>query len=375
MKKLAVILTAAAVLFGFGASAFAMEIYEPEARAAKLAEEQASIIIIAGEMDFGMMTSFEYSEGSANFLNLYMDITLWPDEYNTAFIEIASLNSDFSSGVDLGANITYAFITTRLGDYFGLPVGVEAEIGKTNLNSNKFEVTAHAYERTFIRQTLDPVPFKLTVDADVVTAKLGFGFGQENGAPFDAEEGAQNDFGVYFFIPVDMAEIEIFYIALDNADLQGTLGFDVKAVGLMNGMLGLAAGFAYDVAAEDPDPSWFWGAGVEVIYAPAELGVSINGAEEAELWQLGVDLDVAVTDFFGIFFGLGLLLDDIAPSTFNGLEGSVYIDTGSTAWYFGHVYADADNQVTGFGYAGVNTGLDTMYGPEGGFFISANIDF
>jgi hypothetical protein len=362
------------VLFGFGASAFAMEIYEPEMRAAKMSEEKASVLIISGEMDFGMMTSFEYAEGSANYANLYMDITLWPDEYNTAFVEIASTSSNFSSGTALGANITYAFITTRLGDYFGLPVGVETEIGKTSLNSNKYEVTAHAYERTMVRTTLDPVPFKVTVDADVVTVAFAMGFGQNNGGAF-VTDGEQNDVGIYFFIPVDPAEVEVFYLALNNPDLEGVFGVDAKVTGLMNGMIGFALGFAYNVAAVDPAPAWGYGFGVEVIYAPAELGVSINGMEETELNQVGIDLDVAVTDFFGIFFGLGLLLADGAPSTFNGLEGSVYIDTGAASWYVGYVYADADNQATGFGYAGINTGLATMYGPEGGFFISANIDF
>jgi hypothetical protein len=355
-----------------------MEIYEPEARAAKLAEEKASIIIITGEMDFGMMTDFSYENGSANFANLYMDFTLWPDEYNTAFVEIASNASNFSTGANVGANITYAFITTRLGDYFGLPVGVEAEIGITNLNMNDYEVTSHAYERTLVDTDLDPVPFKLTVDADVVTAAVGIGFGQNNGVVAPAVEGARNDFGIYFFIPVDVAEIEIWYFALNNPDLEGVLGFDVKAVGLMNGMIGFAAGFAYNVAATGGASEWAYGAGVEFIYAPAEFGVSFNGADGAELAQLGIDVDVAVTDFFGIFFGVGLLLDDtLGPDTFNGLEGSLYIDAGAASWYFGYVYASADNNASpaGFGYAGVNTGLATMYGPEGGFFISSNIDF
>jgi hypothetical protein len=386
MKKLGVILTAAAVLFWFGASAFAMDIYEPEMRAAKMADEKASVLIVSGEIDFGMMTSFTYGEGSANFYNLYMDFTMWPDEINSAFVELAATGINLSSGTlagrDLSASnflspeITYAYITTRLGDYFGLPVGLETEIGKTSLYSNKYEVTAHAYERTPIRTWIDPVPFKVTVDADVVTATVAFGFGQNNGATTFVD-GEQNDFGVYFFIPVDPVEVEVFYMAQDNPDLKGRLGFDAKATGLMNGMLGFAGGFAYDVAAAGTalDPSWFWGFGAEVIYAPAELGVSVNGMEETTVNQLGVDLKVSATDYFGIFFGLGLLLADGAPSTFNGLEGSVWIDTGAAAWYVGYVYADADNSAAGVGYGGVNTGLQTQYGPEGGFFISSNIDF
>jgi hypothetical protein len=379
MKKLGIILAAVVVLFGFGASAFAMEMYEPEARAAKLAEEKASVVVISGEMTFGMMTEFDAATSTLGFANMYADVTLWPDEYNSVLFEIAGDNL-FSAGN--APTIPYFFLTTRLGQYFDLPVAVDLTMGITNLNSRKYEVTDHAYERNLVRRLGSRIPLKLKVAADMVEFSIGMGYGQ------GSED--LNDFAFVLLIPeIGPASFEVFYVAKDNADLEGDLGFDFKATDLVGGMLGLAGGFVYSIPGGtaggrsidlDGDGvtdvtiaagDWAWGFGIEIIYAPVEFGVSMNGWDGFEFALVGIDIDVAVLDYLGLYFATALGLDDaVYAETFRGFEATVYVKPGASKWAIGYLYQEEVDD-----YGGIHPAVATGFTGQGGFFINCDIDF
>jgi len=89
MKKLLIFLSALVIVAFIAAPVFAMEMYEPEQRAAKLAEEKASVLKASGELTFGAITPFDSADEAVGYANMYVDFTLWPDEYNSILFELA----------------------------------------------------------------------------------------------------------------------------------------------------------------------------------------------------------------------------------------------------------------------------------------------
>jgi hypothetical protein len=63
MKKLFLIFSAVVVLIAFAVPAFAMEMYDPEQRMAKLYEEQAAVLKASGELTFGSISPFDSACG------------------------------------------------------------------------------------------------------------------------------------------------------------------------------------------------------------------------------------------------------------------------------------------------------------------------
>jgi hypothetical protein len=359
MKKLVLILSAVVVLIAFAVPTFAA-MYDPEQRMAKLAEEKAAVLKASGELTFGTVTPFDAPTGAIGFYNFYVDFTLWPDDYNSILLEVAGngTNSNWGSSVPATtpiATLPYFELTTDVGGFLDLPVGLKNTAGRTSLYTDKYEVTGLAYERTKVRTWIDPLAWKFAVDADVVavTAALGFGEGAE----------ALNDIGVYAKIPAvaDMADIEIWYLAQDNADYKGTFGASVKVTDIVD-MIGVAGGFKFDTV-DGAVPEWAFGIGASAAYMNYTLGVSLNGDDVDTLDQFGIDLDANFGDF-GAIGTIGMSFADGAD-TFQGAEIAGYITVGNATWKAGYTIADA----TGYFYN------PAVGGPDGGLFVVADVDF
>jgi len=402
MKKLVLILSAIVVLVAFAVPVFAMDMYDPEQRLAKLYDEKASPVKLSGEFTFGMLTPFDSDYAAVGFSNAYVDFNWWPDEYNTLLMELAG-SKEYSTSAGGGGNPTIAYfeLTTDLGSYFGLPIGLKNTAGITSLYTNKYEVTGHAWERTKVRQAIDPLAWKIWLDAGIVQLTTAIGFGERTNDPNvpwntggPEEKGQFNDFGVYAYLPaVGPVEIEAFYLAQNNKDLKGALGGTVKADGLLNGMLGVAGGFVYDLRKisegggsgsylggyayrmggslpSASDNWWAWGAGVSVDLMGAAIGVSANGDVGAVFDQLAIDVDYAFGDF-GVQATGAFTFSEDAMSNYLGSEFGVYVKAGGAKWTLGYLL-DGDNN-DGYGYAYSVAAVDAN--SKGGLFLVADIDF
>ena len=359
MKKLLIVLSALVIAVFIAGSVFAMEMYEPEQRAAKLAQEKAAPVKISGEFTFGAITPFDAVKGNIGYANMYADFYIYPDEYNTILIELAGTGA--TGFADNTISAPYWELSTDVGKALDLPIGLVNTAGKTSLYSSKYEVTGLAYERTLVRSWIDPLSWKFAVDGGAfqVTVALGFGEG------IAVEDGDLNDIGFLLVIPeVGPAAVEAWYLVQDNPDYKGKLGFDVKAADLMDGMLGLAGGFMFDMVEDIAgDTHWYYGVGASVKYDPAKIGVSLNGWDEDALYQMGVDANLELNDTFGIDAALGLAFADGAD-TFQGAEFSVYAKVGAAKWSAGYTITD-----NAFAY------VPSVAGIEGGVFVNADIDF
>jgi hypothetical protein len=354
MKKLLVVLSVLFVVALLASSAFAVAMYDPEQRAAKLAEVKAAPLKMSGEFTFSTMTPFDAVDGAIGYANMYADFVLYPDEYNSILIEIAGAGATgFSSNV---ITVPYWELTTDVGKALDLPVGLMNTAGKTSLYTNKYEVSGLAYERTLVRTAIDPLAWKFKVTTDKVQATAALGFG----------EGADtlNDIGLYVFIPaVGPAEVELWYLVQNDADFKGKVGGSVKAKGLLNEMLDVAGGFVFDIR-DGAIPEWAYGVGANVKYNKIRAAVSLNGNDVDTLRQLGFDANFAATDVFGLDAAVGLALADGAD-TFQGADISVYAKVGAAKWSVGYVIADG----TSFAY------VPAVGGINGGLYVAADIDF
>jgi hypothetical protein len=358
MKKLLVVLSVLFLAALIAGSAFAVTMYEPEARAAKLAEEKAAVLKASGEFTFGQMTTFDAPEGSIGYANMYVDLRMWPDEYNTIMVELSG-NKVFPTNPALlahqvdGVTVPLWNLSTDIGKILDLPVGLVNTLGKTDITSRKFEVTGLAYERP-VRPEINPIGWKATVSTDTFSLTAGFGFGEGNEA--------LNDIGVLLAVPeIGPASLEAYYLVEDNADYKGNIGANVKALGLMNEMLDFAASFVYNTNTE----LWFYGVGATVhVDTKYKLGVSIDGNDADALNRLGIDANAQLTDVFGIDAAVGLGFFSGAE-TFQGAEFSVYAKVGMAKTSIG--YQIKDN--TTFNY------VPAVANAMGGFFVAVDGDF
>jgi hypothetical protein len=218
---------------------------------------------------------------------------------------------------------------------------------------------------------MDPIPWTLEVGTDKVTATFGVSWGGDGSLVAATAEKAR-DIGVLVAIPaIGPASAEIFYLAPNDADYKGDVGFNVKAVGLLNDMLSLAAGFSYNLRdsaettiAGDYQELWQYGVGASVKYSKFKVGASINGNDLDALNQIGIDGAIALTDIFGIDAAVGLSLADSAE-TFQGAEFSAYAKVGMAKWSVGYQIKDT----TTFNYVPAVANLN------GGLFIAVDGDF
>jgi hypothetical protein len=362
MKKLLVVLSVLFVVALFASTALAQNMYDPEQRSAKLAAEKAAPVKIGGEFTFGGITNFSAEEANSGFANMYVDISLWPDDFNSFLFELAGDPADNDSQTAGNIKIVYWEWTTDVGKALDLPVTLKNTAGRTSLYTRKYEVSGLAYERP-VRPNMDPIPWKFAVGTDKFTATAGIGFGSGFGLlPAAAED--TRDIGVLIAIPeIGPASAELFYLAEDNADFKGDVGFNVKALGLLNDMLDFAGGFDYNLVAE----VWAYGIGVNVKYNKIRAAVSLNGNDANALNQLGIDAAFAATDVFGLDAAVGLCMADGAD-TFQGAEVSVYAKVGVSKWNVG--YQIKDNPVgPGFNY------VPAVANNKGGLFVAVDTNF
>ena len=372
MKKSILILSAILVLVAFAVPAFAMEMYDPDQRLAKLAEEEASPLKVSGEFTFGFITPFESEKASIGFANSYVDFIWYPDMYNSVLLEVALVGT--FPQVAGTANFPYFQLETDVGAYFGLPVGLVNTMGITSLYTNKYEVTGHAWERDMIRSAIDPLAWKVLVDAGMVQVTTAIGIGE------NAVDGAMNDLGFYVFIPaVGPAEIEIWYLVQDNPDLKGKFGASAKADGLFGGLIGFAGGFVYNTVEGSNIPGddkfWAWGFGAGLDFMGLALGAGIEGNDSATVDRMWVDADYPIGGDFGVQAAFALSLSDDtgakSAETFLGAEGGVYVKVGGAKITVGYTF-DAE-ETDGYNYAYAPATVATS--PEGGLFVVGDIDF
>jgi hypothetical protein len=351
--------------------------YDRDGIMVKMFDAEAPAAIFHGEFTFGMATPFDASKGAIGFKNSYIDVSIWPFEYNAITVELEQ-GGEFWSEASGGApfwKAPYIYLTTDIGAYFYLPIWLVNNIGVTSLYSRRYEVTGHTYERNLVRSGIDPIAWYAEMDVGIFTLDFGLGFGEgdpDDVGPLTAKD--MRDIGMILMVPeLGPIDLEAFYLAQDNRDYKGNIGMDAKLQDIVP-LLDFAGGFMYDLV----DENFFYGFGAMFTYfGKLNLGFSFNGWDEDAVYQMGFD---AAVDFggYGLEAGLGLSLagtdygtfpngedspgDD--TETFQGAEVSVWLAINTATLRAGYIITE-----NSYSYA------SAVAPPEGGFFITADIDF
>jgi hypothetical protein len=370
MKKLLIVLSALVLTVAFAVPALAMDMYDADGISAKMESEEAPAVVFGGELTFGIITPFDSEKSAIGFDNSYVDVSVWPFDYNVVTFRLEHDGAFPTLGAGTwGA--PYLYLTTDLGMWLDLPVGVKNSMGVLDLYSRKYEVTGHAYERTLVRSAIDPLSWKVAVDAGMATINAGIGLGENDSLSATPGEATYADIGVVVEIPeAGPVDLEAFYLAQDDPDLKGNLGVDAKLVGMIP-MVDLAAGFMFDLVEDAAgDTHWYYGVGGLLTYSMLELGVSINGWDEDALYQLGIDAKVDLGGY-GVEGGIGMSFasDDYVGTlpdeseTFQGAEFGVWLEVNAAKWRAGYVISDQYYTYT-----------SAVAGVDGGLFITCDVD-
>jgi hypothetical protein len=335
---------------------------------------------IDGEFTFAMITAFDSIEDGGGFDNAYFDFFITPDEFNEVFIELGYAKAfDYSpvAGGDQTVTAKYFSLRTDVGAALGLPIGVVNTAGVDSLYTNKYEVTGHSYERIPIRSFIDPVPWKIKLDGGMWQFTFGIGWGQTTATE---PKGAYNDIGGYLFLPeVLMGEWEFFYLANNDPDFKGRLGFSYSTDQLMGGRLGVAGGFVYDLrddAVRGTAEQWAWGAGAAWVQGGLDAGVSAWGRDDYEFYWLGVDVDYMLTEVFGVGAATGFNFStEGTEETWRGLDVYGKAMVAGAKWQVGYLYR---NDTSGYAYSWTPIqyyGAAPEAAPDGGLYFLVDIDF
>jgi hypothetical protein len=368
MKKLLIVLSALVLTVAFAVPALAMEMYDADGITSKMVSEEAPAVVFAGEFTFGFITPFDSEKAVIGFDNSYIDVNVWPFDYNVVTFRLAGENFAVSPLGSGEWNAAYLYLTTDLGMWFDLPVGLKNTFGITSLYSRKYEVTGSARERDLIRSNIDPLSWKVEIDAGTALINVGIGLAENDALSATPGEATYADIGAVVEIPeLGPADFEAFYLAQNNPDLKGRLGADVKVVDTLP--VDLAAGFMYDLT-ENPVPEWAFGVGAAYEYSMAKFGVALDGTDVNTLNRLDIDAKVDL-DGYGLQGAISLsFADDDAGTpavdeseTFQGAEIGVFLEVNAATWKAGYVITEQ-----GYSYA------SAVSTPDGGFFITADID-
>ena len=373
MKKLLIVLSALVLTVAFAVPALAMDMYDADGISNKMESEEAPAVVFSGELTFGWITPFDSEKSAIGFDNSYVDVSVWPFDYNVVTFRLAH-NGVFDTTGFSSWGAPYLYLTTDLGMFFDLPVGVKNSMGVLDLYSRKYEVSGHAYERTLVRSWIDPLSWKIAVDAGMATITAGIGLGENDAAilaPATPGEGNYADIGVLVEIPeAGPVDLEAFYLAQDDPDLKGNLGVDAKLVGMIP-MVDLAAGFMFDLTEDAAgDTHWYYGVGAMITYSMLDLGVSLNGWDVDPLFRVGIDAKVDLGGY-GVEGGIGLSFaedDDLTTlgdesEAFQGAEIGVFVEVNAAKWRAGYVISDH--------YYTYGSAVSAV---EGGLFVTCDID-
>jgi hypothetical protein len=334
----------------------------------------ASDISFGGDATFGFTTDFdEYADTT----DLTFDIMAAIDDYNSLTINMDGLEKSFSDIVDAvisdgddpsPVGISKALVSTDLGMFFDLPVGVVLNWGYDDPGVNEFHsITGYDEEDVF---NLDPDEYwglDFVVSVKMLEFELAFN-------P-DGSAGGYLLAGAAIKEPIPGLNAEFFYF-------QGGAGIAGDEFG--DGQIALDAAYATTVGPVDLEAGvGFWynlsdaaaagseykiGVGVVAGMDLFEATVGIGGDDEDFLHTVGATVTVMPIDLLDIYAGV---LMDLVDAT-NGGEDLQEIDLGINA-HLGATEAYVGYLVTKVG-AGDNFNAPPAPA-DGGFYVKFDVNY
>jgi hypothetical protein len=330
----------------------------------------ASDITFGGDATFGFIGDFGDNENEVR--DLTIDVKAAIDDYNSLVIEFNSLEKvePLTGKPDL--QYEKALVTTDIGAWLGLPVGLKVSWGWDDPDMNEFQIIS-AYENE------DPWNFSpseywgidFLMSYNIIEVELAFNPGVA------ATDPGQLLAGLAVKEPIPGLNAEVYYYQGSDAATtvptdefgEGYIGFDAAYAGEFSGF-GLEAGayFGYYLGDAVGVPAWAMGAGLSGAYSMFTMTVGLDGNETDALNGLTATAVVAPIDMLDIYAGMYY---DGANSELAEIDLGVNAHVGAVEVYVGYL-VDGDSPAIASGdHFHAPPGLGT----ESGAYIKFDVNY
>jgi hypothetical protein len=304
----------------------------------------ASDITFGGDFTFGFIGDFGDNENEIG--DMTIDVKAAIDDYNSLVFEFNSLEN---------ADVTpeKALVTTDVGAWLGLPVGIVVNWGWDDPDMNEFQIIS-AYENE------DPWNFSpaeywgldFLISYNIMEFEFAF---NPNGSnvpnPFPPPASIPTPDGGYLLAglavkePIPGLNAEVYYFqnvsAFDEYG-EGRIGFDAAYATEVAGFaLEAGAYFGYDLLDTATD-AWAYGVGLSGAISMFTMTVGLDGNETDALNGLTATAVVAPIDMLDIYAGMYY---DGAGSELREIDLGINPHVGAVEVYIGYL-VDGDSALS-----------------------------
>jgi len=295
----------------------------------------ASDVSFGGDMTTGFASNFD--DMLTVTYATTTDIKATIDDYNSLVIEIDWWNTSADTP-------DKAAVTTDVGAWLGLPVGLTVAWGWDDPDVNEFQsVSGYANEEVFDVSTGDDFCLDFLASMSMFEIELAMTPGVAGAPPADLLVGlAAKE-------PIPGLNAEVFYyqggttVAADVFD-EGWFGLDA-GYSAEFGDLALDAGVAFVYPFLDT-MDWAFGLGVSAGYSIATVTVGLDGNETDTLNGLTATAEVAPIDQATIYAGMSY---DVANSQLVEVDLGVNAHIGAVEVYLGYLVDGDDGDAAAVG--------------------------
>jgi hypothetical protein len=328
----------------------------------------ASDFSFGGDVTFGFIGDF--GDAEAENATLTFDIKATVDDYNSLVIEV-----DFLDAADIG-NPDKAVVTTDVGAWLDLPVGLTTNWGWDDPDANEFHnISAYSNEEVFDFSKGDYWGHQFLLSASMLEVEVAFNPGIADGV--GPEYGALLA-GVAVKEAIPGLNAEVYYYQggsaaagapeVDEFDL-GQIMFDAAYSTEFSGV-GLDAGAAFFYNLDDAAAyAWAYGIAAAASVSMLDATLGLNGDENETLYTVSASAVIAPIDLVDVYAGLWY---DMADSELVEVDLGVNAHIGAAEMYVGYLIGgDSTYDAPGDNF-NAPTGLGAG---ESGAYIKFDIDY
>jgi hypothetical protein len=319
-----------------------------------------------GDVFFGFIGDF--GDAEAENLDVTFDIKATVDDYNSLVIEF-----DFEDAIP-----DKAVVTTDVGAWLDLPVGLTTNWGWDDPDTNEFHnISEYDNEEVFDFSKGDYFGHQFMLSANMLEVEVAFNPGIADGAGFGTDYGALLA-GVAVKEPIPGLNAEVYYYQggsaaagapeVDEFDL-GQIMFDAAYSTEFSGV-GLDAGAAFFYNLDDAAAyAWAYGIAAAASVSMLDATLALNGDENETLYTVSASAVIAPVDMVDVYAGLWY---DMADSELVEVDLGVNAHIGAAEMYVGYLIGgDSTYDAPGDNF-NAPTGLGAG---ESGAYIKFDIDY
>lgn len=321
----------------------------------------ASDITFGGDATFGFIGDFGDAEGEKT--DLTFDIKAAIDDYSSL-----TINVDGAETLTLGG-ISKALVTTDVGTWVGLPVGLVVSWGYDDPDANEFQsISGYGNEEIFNFSPKEYWGFDFLLSYNIIEVEVAFNPGvATNPADFGYLLA-----GLAVKEPVAGLNAEAYWfqnesVATDTFDT-GQIGIDaaysteVAGIGLDAGV-----GFMYDMDDAATD-AWAWGLGLAASVSMFDITVGLDGNETDVFQELSASVEIAPVDMATLYVGVDTDFAEAATETLQGADIGVNLHIGAVEAYLGYL-------ITTVGAGEYNADFGDVWSLDGGMYVKFDVDY